>query len=166
LYDGIVIINPVTMFTIRFSTPLVAFLTPLLNHRQSLLEFLATRTVEWQLMDISRPDVDHNTFDWFKRSIREFTYTVFGERHRIQLERIVWQVLNISQWLPVWVSYTENLPSNEWNAIDIDLQRLCAILDYEHQHAWNRIICNPKYTPWIAKVVVFCIQQAQYTNSL
>ena len=166
LYDGIVVINPVTMCAIRFSTPHMVFLTPLLTHRQPLIEFLATRAVEWQLMDISRPNVDHATFDWFKHTIRVFTYTMFGERHRIQLERIVWQVQNITQWLPVWVSYMGNLPSAEWKAIDIDLQRLCAILDYEHQHAWNRIICNPKYTPWIAKVVVFCVEQAQHESMM
>ena len=41
------------------------------------------------------------------------------------------------------------LPWDEWSALDIDLQRLYVVLDYECPPCWwSRILCNPKYTPF------------------
>jgi hypothetical protein len=159
MYDGILIMNPVTMFAVRISPPIVLYLTPVMKHKQDFMEFLATRAVESQLTDLSRPIVDHVTCDWFKRSVNELTFSIFGERHQILLGKINWQIQTIMQWLPVWVSYVENLSREEWNLLDIDLQRLHSLLLYESHPLWHRIICNTKYSLWVAKLIVFCVKQ-------
>ena len=52
---------------------------------------------------------------------------------------------------------------DEWCNIDHDLQRLFILLDYEFPGNWHtKILCNPKYIPWIAKLVVFCIHQGEF----
>jgi hypothetical protein len=159
LYNGLLVLNPVTMFAIRITPPTIVYLMPLLNHKQSLIEFLAARSIEWLLMDISRPSIDHTTFDWFKYTVREFTVLLFGERHCMLLNRIEWQIQNILHWLPVWVAYIKHITRDEWNRLDIDIQRIHSLLEYEPCSAWYHIICNPKYTTGMAKVVMFCIEQ-------
>ena len=159
LYNGILVLNPITMFAVRIMPPMVVYLMPLLNHRQSLIQFLATRSIEWLLTDLSRPNIDHATFDWFKRTVREFTVLVFGERHCMLLNRIEWQIQNVLHWLPVWVAYIKHITREEWNRLDIDIQRIHSLLEYEPCTSWGHIICNPKYTTGMAKVVMFCMEQ-------
>lgn len=71
------------------------------------------------------------------------------------------------QWLPAWLSYIATLSWDEWNNLDIDLQRLYVLLDYEYASNWfQKILCNAKYTQWIAKLIVFCLHQWDCENHI
>ena len=159
LYNGILVLNPITMFAVRISPPVVVYLMPLLSHRQSLMEFLIARSIDWLLTDLSRPNVDHATFDWFKRTAKELTGLLFGEQHCMLLNRIEWQIQNVLHWLPVWVAFIKNITREDWNRLHIDIQRIHSLLEYEPCTSWYHVVCNPKYTTGMAKVILFCIEQ-------
>ena len=56
-----------------------------------------------------------------------------------------------------------SLSWDEWSNVDADLQRLFILLDYEFPGNWySKILCNPKYIPWTAKLVVFCLDHWEY----
>ena len=89
--------------------------------------------------------------------------------------QIRWQVHNILDWLPAWLAHIGSLNWDDWMHVDLDLQRLFVLLDYEHPGHWQaRILCNAKYTAWpgacpagraprpVAKLVVFCLRQWQH----
>lgn len=40
MYDGILMVNPITMFAVTFSTPDIVYLTPMLKRQRTLVEFL------------------------------------------------------------------------------------------------------------------------------
>lgn len=159
LYDGLLLVNTQTLFAIRLCYPVMAFLSPLMKHELSLPEFLAVRAVQAHLVDVNSPCVDHATLQWY-RSLGGMVDEHFGEHQRVLIDRIRWQVCHVMQWLPTWLVYVSTLCWDEWMNLDIDLQRLYLLLDYEHPSQWfTKILCNPKYTAWIAKLVVFCLQQ-------
>lgn len=54
-YDGVLVMNPVTLFAVRLCEPDVVYLAPVLNPAQDVREFLALRVVQAQLVDASRP---------------------------------------------------------------------------------------------------------------
>ena len=148
------------MFAARLCYPTMVFLSPLLRHTHTLQEFLALRLVQANLTDLGQPStVDHATFAWY-RTLEGHTEQLFGQRHGRALERIRWQVHNLMHWLPGWMAYIGSLCWDEWMSLDLDLQRLYLLLDYEHPGAWYpKILCNSKYSVWIAKVVTFCLEQ-------
>lgn len=58
------------------------------------------------------------------------------------------------------LAYVGTLAWDEWSDLDLDLQRLYVLLDYEQPALWfPRILCNPKYSHWIAKLVLECLRQ-------
>lgn len=99
LYDGLLVVNPATLFAVRFCAPQVAYLTPLLHQRVSLTQFLALRTVESRLMDVSRPTVDPQSRDWWTVGVPALGHEVFGARHGPLMSQIVWQTDNVGVWL-------------------------------------------------------------------
>lgn len=159
LYDGLLVFNPQTMFAIRLCYPTMVYLTPLLKHHQPMNEFLAMRVAQARLVDLTHPTVDHATLHWY-RSLESMTDEYFAAQHGPLLDHLRWQADNTVQWLTTWMMYISSLCWDEWSALDIDLQRLYVILDYEHGSNWyHKILCNPKYTVWIAKLLVFCLEQ-------
>lgn len=74
------------------------------------------------------------------------------------LNTISWHVHTIHQWVAAWMGFVSSLCWSEWQALDIDLQRLYVLLDYvydEDRGAWHRVLRNLKYAPWVAKAVLF-----------
>lgn len=157
LYDGIFVVNPVSLFAVRLCLPDVVYLTPLLEHRFRLDEFLALRETETQLINFNRSGVDHNSRQWWTETLRETGERMFKDKHEGLIASIQWQVAAVMQWLPTWMVYVSTLTWDEWNSMDRDLQRLYVLLDYEQQHCWHYIIGNPKYEMCVAKAVVFCL---------
>ena len=77
------------------------------------------------------------------------------------IARIRWLVDTILDWLPLWMAYTGTMCRDEWLALDLELQKLFVVLEYEQPHHWySRILCNARYTPWVAKLLVFTIRNA------
>lgn len=183
LYDGLLLINTQTLFAVRLCYPTMIFLTPLLKRRESMDEFLAMRVVQSHLYDTSPVNVDHDTQQWY-RSMGMWAESFFGEHHGTLLDRIQWQVMHIGMWLTAWQSYIGTLDWEAWSELDIEIQRLYVLLprprpnapyrgrpgpagpDYEHPGSWwPRILCNPKYTQWIAKLIVFHLRQWEEERS-
>lgn len=179
LYDGLFVANTQTMFAVRLCYPTIIYLTPVLKHQQPLREFLALRIAQASLMDATLSTVDHATYQWLTTlpqgcvvgctdtplTADEMTEVYFGEHHGTLIDQVRWQVQHIMHWLPTWLSYVSTMCWDEWTVLDGDLQRLYLLLDYEHPNAWyHKILCNAKYTGWIAKVVVFCLQQWDATG--
>lgn len=158
-FDGLLLLNPQTLFALRMSYPTMVYLTPLLRHTQPLREFLALSVIQAYLVDVSQLSLDHASLQWCQR-VDAWTDEFFGATHRRLLDHIRWQVRHILGWLPMWMVYVSTLCWDEWNELDIDLQRLYVLLDYEHPMQWSgRILCNPKYRNWVAKLVTFCLRQ-------
>ena len=89
-----------------------------------------------------------------------------GEQHAVVVQQMRWQIGGIMYWLPSWLAYIGSLGWDEWMNIDHDLQQLFILLDYEFPGNWYpKILCNPKYIPWIAKLVVFCINHGEFCTS-
>ena len=161
LYDGVFIVNPATLFGVRLCPPIVVYLTPLLRSRTSLPEFLALRAIEARLMDVHRPTVDARTRAWWTDTVEAFGREVFCATHLFA--RVAWQVDNAAAWLGGWLGYVASLTWSEWNALDPDLQRLFVLLDYAAQSDETggdcfRVLCNPRYSAWVAKAIALCIE--------
>ena len=167
LYDGILMLNPVTMFAVRLCTPEIVYLSPLLKRRLSVPEFLALQVVQAQLTDASRVHVDRVSHRWWKEDLRAFTYGIFAETCATLLSDIEWHVDTFPQWVGGWMSHISSLCWDEWNALDIDLQRLYVLLDYVYEEdggtSWHRVLHNPKYASWVAKAVVGALPDVDAT---
>lgn len=60
------------------------------------------------------------------------------------------------------MAYVNSLCLGEFERMDVDLQRLYVLLDYVYDEdggAWHRVLRSPKYALWIAKSVVFVLEQ-------
>lgn len=162
LYDGLLVLNRRTMFAMRLCYPSIAFLTPLLKHQEPVHEFIAMRIAQAYLAPTTDPShlsMDLLSHDWYQ-SMASWVGTLFNSKHGDFIQQIHWQVLHIQGWLPHWIAHISSLSWEDWSVLDLDLQRLFVLLDYEHPSSWwRKILCNPKYTPWIAKAVLFCLQQ-------
>ena len=164
-YDGIFLVNPVTMFAVRLCTPDVVFLSPLLQGKQDISDFLIGRVIESRMMDISRLHMDRMSRRWWGTQVSAYVDAFFSESQADLIAIICWQVETMPQWISVWMSYMGSLCWQEWNQLDVDLQRLYVLLDYawEEPHAdtWSRILKHSKYSEWVAKVVAFTLAQNQ-----
>lgn len=159
LYDGLLVLNRSTMFALRLCYPSITFLTPLLKHQEPLHEFIALRIAQSYLIDPVQLGMDLLSHDWY-HSVAEWVGTLFNPKHAEFIQQIHWQCVNIQSWLPQWITHIATLCWEDWSVLDLDLQRLFVLLDYEHPSSWwRKILCNPKYTLWIAKAVLFCVQQ-------
>ena len=163
-YDGILLVNPVTMFAIRLSYPDVVFLTPLLRERLSVTEVLVTRVIESTLMEVSRIHMDRMSRRWWGTQVAEFIEAFFAPTHNELVQQIYWQVDTMPQWITVWMEYITSLCWDEWNQMDVDLQRLYVLLDYAGEDVgnttnWSRILRHPKYSDWVSKMIVFSLHQ-------
>jgi hypothetical protein len=128
------------------------------------MDFLATQLVHTQLTDASRVHVDRVSHRWWKETVAEMTYRLFSDQYAEEMAQVRWQVESIPQWIGAWMDYVSSLGWDEWQRLDIDLQRLYVLLDYvydEDAGSWYRVLRNPKYVHWVAKVVVFTVQQYQ-----
>lgn len=140
LFDGLLLLNTRTMFALRLCYPNLVFLTPLLKHRMPLCEFLAVRIVQAQLLEMSQATVDQDSHDWY-RSMGNSAEVFFGEQHGHLIDRIQWQVANISAWLPGWMAHISNLRREDWSALDVDLQRMYVLLGQAALRPLRRAAC-------------------------
>ena len=77
------------------------------------------------------------------------------------LVRIHWLIHNILEWVPLWLTHVGTMCRDEWLALDLELKKLFVVLEYEHPSLWHgKVLCNPPYTPWVAKLVVFAMRNA------
>ena len=147
------------MFALRMCYPSMVYLAPLLRHRLPMNEFLAMRVAQSYLVDPSQPQLDYPTLQWH-HAVDGWTEEFFGQQHASLLAQIRWQVVHVLVWLPAWLTHVGTLGWDEWSRLDIDLQRLWVLLDYEQPPKWfSRILSRPKYIPWVAKLVVFSLMQ-------
>ena len=58
LYDGVLVVNPITLFAVRLCAAELVYLTPVLRQRLSLPLFLALHSVRSGLSDASRVHMD------------------------------------------------------------------------------------------------------------
>jgi hypothetical protein len=161
-YDGVLLVNPVTMFAIRLSAPDVVFLTPVLRGRMNITDFIANRVVEANVMEVSRTHMDRMSRRWWGTQVSEYMDAFFAASHASLIQQIYWQVDTMSQWITGWMGYMNALCWDEWNQLDVDLQRLYVLLDYAGDDVgnpanWPRILKHPKYSEWVAKMVVFTL---------
>jgi hypothetical protein len=164
-YDGILLVNPATMFAVRLSYPDVVFLTPLLKERMTVTEFLTTRFIESTVMEVSRTQMDRMSRRWWGTQVSEFVDTFFSHSHTHLIQQIYWQVDTMSHWITAWMEYIGSLCWDEWNQLDVDLQRLYVLLDYAGEDVgntanWSRILRHPKYCDWVSKMVVITLNQS------
>jgi hypothetical protein len=131
LYEGILLLNVHTLFGVRLCSPEVVYLTPLLQRRRSLAEFLAHRTVESRLADHNQ-GVDGHTHHWLTVTVPEYTHRLFGadDAGAALVDRIGEWVDTLYHWIGSWMWYTAALPPADWAALDLRLQRLFILLFY------------------------------------
>lgn len=165
-YDGLFLVNPVTMFGVRLSIPEVVFLDPLLQKDLDVLPFLTAKVVEASMMEISRINTDRMSRRWWENEVPDLLDRYFAQSHGTLIQQIYWQVDTMPQWVNVWMDYITSLCQDEWNQLDLDLQRLYLLLDYaatdditNRSSSWLRILKHPKYTEWVAKVITFTMLQ-------
>ena len=165
-YDGILLVNPVTMFAIRLSTPDVVFLSPLLQGKQDIMDFLILRIIGTNPIEPSRIHMDRLSRRWWELQVGVYIQSFFSASHGELIGAITWQVETMPQWISVWMEYMGSLCWQEWNELDVDIQRLYVLLDYawEEPHSdgdkWSRILRHSKYSDWVAKVVAFTLTQS------
>lgn len=159
LYDGVLFVNPHTMFAARVCTPEVVYLSPLLRGERALPELIAQRAVELRLVDRTRLTVDHYTYHWLETALPALTHRLFGEHHAETVAQIQYQVDTFYDWVAAWVQFVSVLSPEDWAALDLPLQRLYVLLDYESPGAWFKIIGSPRYTEIVAQLVVARWQQ-------
>ena len=162
-YDGLFLVNPVTMFSIRFSTPDVVFLSPLLEGKATIQDFLTARLVESHMMEISRVHMDRMSRRWWGSQVSQYIEWFFGTTYGPLVHDICWHVETMPQWISLWMAYMNSLCWDDWNQLDVDIQRLYVLLDYVCEDPnpvnWVRILKHAKYSEWVAKVVVFTMNQ-------
>lgn len=159
LFDGLLLVNRRTMFAVRLMYPALVYLTPLLRHQQPLSEFLVHRCLQARLLPSADPTIDHATITWYQ-CLEGMTDDFFGFHHGPLIHRIRWQVHSLLDWLPIWVVSVNAMSWDEWNQLDDDLQRLFVLLDHEAPCRWHtKILCNAKYMPWLARLIVLCLRQ-------
>ena len=160
LYDGLFLVNPITMFALRLCTPDVVFLTPYLQGEQDAVGFLIHRVVEATNMESSRLPMDRMSRLWWSNMVGGFLNEFFGHTHTFEIQQICWQVEMMPRWIASWMNQMACLCWTEWNQLDLDLQRLYLLLDYASEDCnWIRILKHPKYTDWVAKAVMHFIHQ-------
>ena len=123
MFDGVLIVNPSTLFAIRLCEPEILFLYPLLQRRQSVPEFLAVQMVQTNLTDTSRLHVDRHSHRWWKECIQEMTDRLFGEPYGDVLARLQWHVQSVHQWIGPWMGFVSSLCWEDWQQLELDLQR-------------------------------------------
>ena len=99
---------------------------------------------------------------WWKEDVEAMTQEHFGDQYADLLAQLRWQVDSVPQWIGIWMGYVSSLRWEEWQQLDVDLQRLYVLLDYVYDEdggSWHRVLRNPKYATWVAKVVVFTLNQ-------
>ena len=74
---------------------------------------------------------------WY-RSLDVLIDDFFAGNHAATIEHIRWQVHRILDWLPSWLTFINTLRWDDWINLDLDLQRLFILLDYEHPANWNQ----------------------------
>ena len=157
LFDGVLLVNPATLFAVRLSSPEAVFLTPLLRHRMPLAEFLA-----YTVVSSVHPDRfgDHASHAYWTVTQPAMMRDIFADAlYGDLLRQIETRVRDIYPWLTTWMNWVTGLPVDEWLAFDLGLQRLYVILDHETPANWPRVVCAPRYHGLVAKAVVFCIEQ-------
>lgn len=161
-FNGLLFVNPNTLFALRVASTEMVYLDPLLSGRQTLTEFLAQRCVEANIMATSRVQTDRVTHRWWKETVPRLTERFFAAYHAALLDHIGHQINNMPHWIGTWMSYVSSLCVEEWNRLHQDLQRLYVVLDYAHEDdasAWIRVVCNPRNSEWVARMVVFTLNQ-------
>lgn len=161
-YDGVLVMNPTTLFAVRLCDPEVVYIAPVLHPKQDVREFLALRVVQSQLVDAPRTSMDRMSYVWWKNTLDLLTRRLFSEQYSPLLNAIFWHVHSIHQWVTSWMGFVSSLCWTEWRTLDIDLQRLYVLLDYvydEDRGAWHRVLRNLKYSHWVAKAVLFVMDQ-------
>lgn len=147
------------MFALRLCIPEVIYLTPLLQREVPLIEFLTRRIIECFFLKEHKSFQDEKSHIWWSEMMPHFHCYFFGECEAVVLNRIEWHLKNIDEWLPVFLQYISTLSWTDWNRLDVSLQRLYVLLDYENEKNWGRVLGNPKYIGCLAKAVLFCLEQ-------
>jgi hypothetical protein len=161
-FNGFMFVNPSTLFAVRVASTEMVYLDPLLSGKQTMTEFLAKRCVEANLMSASRMQMDRVTYRWWKETVPQLTERFFTAYHAPLLDHIGHQINSMPHWIFTWMNYVSSLCVEEWNLLHHDLQRLYVVLDYTNEDdagAWIRVVCNPKNSEWVARLVVFTLQQ-------
>ena len=115
-------------------------------------------------MEVSHIHMDRMSRRWWGTQVAEFIEAFFAPTHNELVQQIYWQVDTMPQWITVWMEYITSLCWDEWNQMDVDLQRLYVLLDYAGEDVgnttnWSRILRHPKYSDWVSKMVVFTLHQ-------
>lgn len=154
LYDGVLLVNPHTLFALRLCTPDIVYLTPLLQRRRELPEFLAHRSVEARLADCGRHSVDPRTHRWITADLPALTHRLFGAAEAPLLTQIHYHIDTLYGWVGGWVRFVAALAPADWATLEPSLQRLWHLLEYEAPVHWYKILGAPRYHPLVARLIV------------
>lgn len=106
---------------------------------------------------------------WWSAQVCEFVQHFFGYTHADLINHFRWQVDTLALWISPWMDHINALCQEEWNRLDVDLQRLYVLLDYASENGggdsiapsgWMHILKHPKYCSWVAKVLLFNMDAA------
>lgn len=158
LFDGVLLVNPMTMFAVRLSGLATVFLTPLLRGHLTLPEFLMQTALSSLYVDADRQHTDQVSCDYWTITQPRLTARFFGESHNDLLCRIDHMVCSVFHWLQQWMFYVHGLGPNEWARMEPSMQNLYFVLDHETPPYWPKVLYNHRYHPHLAKVLVFCLE--------
>lgn len=156
LFDGVLLVNPATLFAVRIGCPEAVFLAPLLRNRVSLAEFLAQAAVSAAHPEGSAPDPASRAY-WAVTQ-PALVRRIFGDDHGELVRRVDDRVRDLYPWLAAWMRWAAGLSVDEWLSLDVGLQRLYVILEHETPVNWPRVVGAPRYHGLVAKAVAFCVQ--------
>ena len=115
------------------------------------------------MMEISRVHMDRMSRRWWGSQVSQYIEWFFGTTYGPLVHDICWHVETMPQWISLWMAYMNSLCWDDWNQLDVDIQRLYVLLDYVCEDPnpvnWVRILKHAKYSEWVAKVVVFTMNQ-------
>ena len=177
----LLMVNPVSMFAVVFSPPEIVFLTPLLKRQKSLIEFLTLHALRTSITEAARLHYDRASIRPGRRDRpRDATDPRMVDGHRGAPDRGILRRASPSpvgtdpmagphpaavdrgldhardprfflgrRMRPM--GYISSLCWEEWNHLDMDLQRLFILLDYMYDEdsvgAWYRPVCDALGVP-------------------
>jgi hypothetical protein len=159
LFDGVILVNPMTLFAVRLCSAAAFFLAPLLRDRQTVPEFLLQTALTSVHVEPDRPpSADPASLEYWTVTQPALAARFFAADHDRMLRQVDSAVCNVYHWLSHWMHYTSTLSPDEWrDGLPLPLQRLYVVLEHETPPNWHRVVCNPRYQGLVAKALAQCL---------
>jgi hypothetical protein len=161
LFDGVLLLNPATLFAVRLCGAAAFLLAPLLRGRQTVPEFLLQTALTSVHVE---PDLsataDPASLEYWTVTQPALAARFFTAHHDRLLRQVDGAVCDVYYWLSHWMHYASSLSSKEWrDGLALPLQRLYVVLEHETPPNWHHVVCNPRYQGLVAKALAQCLHE-------